>query len=214
MSRPDEDFLSRWSARKLQARAAPEPEIPAALPDPAPPADTVPEKSEAEILDELGLPDPDSLVKGDDFKAFLGAGIPAQLRARALRRLWLSDPVLANLDGLNDYDQDFTDKATVRPDLKTAYRVGKGILRQPPQAGTAAVDAPSPPRDEHAAESGPEIVTEAVAADVEHDASPPAGASAGDTSGPAGLALADEVAREAASPAVRPRRMRFRFETG
>ncbi len=92
-----------------------------------------PPKTEAEVLEALGLPDPDSLVKGDDFAAFMKAAVPAALRRRALRRLWLTDPVLANLDGLNDYEQDFTDAATVVPNLKTAYRVGKGMLRDEPE---------------------------------------------------------------------------------
>ena len=143
MSGKDGDFLGRWSARKLKALAE-------GAPDPAPmeanelvaPPENVPEKTDAEILDELGLPDPDSLIKGDDFKAFLRAAVPARLRNRALRRLWISDPVLANLDGLNDYDQDFTDAATAMPVLKTAYRVGRGMLRDIPEP--AEVDKAAP----------------------------------------------------------------------
>ena len=65
------------------------------------------EKSDEEILDALGLPDPDSLVQGDDFKAFLSKTVPAHLRKRALRTLWRSNPVLACVDGLNDYDDDY-----------------------------------------------------------------------------------------------------------
>ncbi len=138
MSGPEDgDFLGRWSARKMRARAdlvsepSPAPERPSDPPTPtAEPVDSATDKTDAEILDELGLPDPDILVKGDDFAAFLRASVPARLRNRALRRLWVSDPVLANLDGLNDYEQDFTDAATVMPGLKTAYQVGRGLLRE------------------------------------------------------------------------------------
>ncbi|MFU8777406.1 MAG: DUF3306 domain-containing protein, partial [Roseovarius sp.] len=57
------------------------------------------EKTDAELCEELGLPDPDDLQMGDDFRAFLDKAVPERLRRRALRRLWVSNPVLANLDG-------------------------------------------------------------------------------------------------------------------
>lgn len=85
------------------------------------------EKSDEEILDELGLPDPDTLSEGDDFSAFLTDKVPARLKTRALRRLWMSNPVLANVDGLVDYGEDFTDAGNVIENLQTAYQVGKGM---------------------------------------------------------------------------------------
>lgn len=85
-------------------------------------------KSEDEILEELNLPDPDSLGLGDDFTAFMARAVPERIRRRALRRLWVSNPVLANLDGLLDYGGDYTDKACVVDNMKTAYQVGKGML--------------------------------------------------------------------------------------
>lgn len=86
-------------------------------------------KPDAEILAELNLPDPDTLMPGDDFSGFLQKAVPEHIRRVALRRLWRSNPVLANLDGLLDYDNDFTDAATVVPDLKTSYEVGRGMMR-------------------------------------------------------------------------------------
>lgn len=86
------------------------------------------EKPDAEALAELNLPDPDALGPGDDFSAFMAKTVPDRLRRRALRRLWVSNPVLANLDELVDYGEDFTDAATVVENLQTAYRVGKGML--------------------------------------------------------------------------------------
>lgn len=86
------------------------------------------EKTDAELCEELGLPDPDALHMGDDFRAFMDKAVPERLRRRALRRLWVSNPVLANLDGLVDYADDFTDAAMVVPDMKTTYQVGKGML--------------------------------------------------------------------------------------
>ncbi len=87
------------------------------------------ERSEAEILRQLDLPDPDSLRQGDDFSVFMKSAVPETIRRRALRKLWLSNPVLANLDELVDYGEDFTDAATVVDNLQTAYQVGRGMLR-------------------------------------------------------------------------------------
>lgn len=86
------------------------------------------EKSDAEILEELGLPDPDCLVQGDDFKAFMAKAVPQHLRNRALRKLWRSNPVLACVDGLNDYDGDYLTGSTGQGAIKTGYQVGKGML--------------------------------------------------------------------------------------
>lgn len=91
------------------------------------------EKSDEEILEELGLPDPDTLRKDDDFSAFLAKSVPERLRRRALRRLWVSNPVLANLDGLNDYEEDFTDAASAMDVVRTAYKVGRGFLVDEPE---------------------------------------------------------------------------------
>ena len=85
------------------------------------------EKTDIELLEELGLPDPDSMMMGDDFSAFMSKAVPDRLRRRALRRLWLANPALANLDGLLDYGEDFTDSATVIENMQTAYQVGKGM---------------------------------------------------------------------------------------
>lgn len=86
--------------------------------------------SEPELLAQLGLPDPDGLKAGDDFAAFLRREVPGFLRQRALRQLWRSNPVLANLDGLLDHGEDFTDAATVKPSMQTAYRVGRGMVER------------------------------------------------------------------------------------
>ena len=85
------------------------------------------DRDEAELLAELDLPDPDTLGAGDDFKAFLSDAVPARLKTRALRRLWLTNPVLANVDGLLDYGEDFTDAAMAVENIQTAYQVGKGM---------------------------------------------------------------------------------------
>ncbi|MFC6761800.1 DUF3306 domain-containing protein [Sulfitobacter porphyrae] len=53
--------------------------------------------------------------------------MPQRLKRRALRAFWRSNPVLACLDGLNDYDDDYTAAATAGKAVNTLYQVGKGF---------------------------------------------------------------------------------------
>ena len=128
MSR-DDNLFSRWSQRK-RAVAAEEQVTSPAEDDVQRTEEAAPDIPESELLEQLGLPDPDTLKKGDDFTAFLQSHVPAALRRRALRRLWASDPVLANLDGLLDHGEDYTDAATVPAAMTSAYRAGQGYLRE------------------------------------------------------------------------------------
>lgn len=140
--RDDAGFAGRWSRMKQEARnpvPPPEKEPAAALPGEG--GAGTEERSDEEILEALGLPDPDTLKSGDDFSAFMSKAVPARLRSRALRKLWISNPVLANLDELVDYGGDFTDAATVIENLATGYQVGKGWaekLIETPKPLTAA----------------------------------------------------------------------------
>ncbi len=59
------------------------------------------------------LPSVDSLGRDSDFTPFLAEGVPEELARAALRKLWRSDPVFADLDGLDDYDEDFSIIRTV-----------------------------------------------------------------------------------------------------
>lgn len=150
-------------------------------------------RSDAEILAELDLPDPDTLVSGEDAVRFMARAVPEHLRRRALRRLWRTNPVLANLDGLVDYDADFTAPATGEV-VQTAYRVGKGMLAHieelARQAEAAEEIAAAPPEAEPAPEAEPE---------------PPAADAAPEPDQPATEPEPDRIASA-------PRRMRFAFE--
>jgi hypothetical protein len=122
-------MLSSWSRRR--AAVAAEAEIEERAADAAVEAaekEALAEKTDEEILQELGLPDPDSLALGDDFKAFMSKAVPAHIRKRALRKLWRSNPVLACVDGLNDYDDDYLTQGLGQGAIKTTYQVGKGML--------------------------------------------------------------------------------------
>jgi hypothetical protein len=74
----------------------------------------------------VDLPDPEHLTYESDFSGFLKEGVSEEVRRMALRKLWRSNPVLANLDGLNDYDEDFR-KEAILGKLKTAYDSVKGF---------------------------------------------------------------------------------------
>lgn len=98
----DENALSRWSRRKLvdaQAEVSDQAVVPAS-PELTPAED----QTAAGETTELALPDIDSLDAESDFSVFMQKGVPEELQRLALRKLWSSDPVYANLDGLNDYD--------------------------------------------------------------------------------------------------------------
>ncbi|UWR25690.1 DUF3306 domain-containing protein [Sulfitobacter sp. S223] len=90
------------------------------------------ERDDVELLSELGLPAPEELLSGEQLRAFLKAQLPQRLKSRALRAFWRTNPVLACLDGLNDYEDDYTAAATAGKAVNTLYVVGKGFA--PPVA--------------------------------------------------------------------------------
>ena len=98
-------------------------------------------KTDEEILDELGLPDPATLKPGDDFAAFLKNAVPDRIKKVALRKLWTSNPILANVDGLLDYGEDFTDAAVGAGVVETTYQVGKGMLAHVQEMARQAEEA-------------------------------------------------------------------------
>ncbi len=122
----DQGVLSRWSKRKQSAREA--------LPDTegpdAPLSDVEPETDEAalevlrerdpELAEKIAGIDIDTLTYEDDFSIFMNQKVPEFIRRKALSKLWLSNPVLANIDGLNDYDEDFTAVGSLVETLQSA----------------------------------------------------------------------------------------------
>lgn len=117
------------------------------------------EKTDAELLEELDLPDPDTLVMGDDFSVFMSKAVPDRIRRRALRILWRSNPVLANVDMLVDYGEDFTDAAMAVENIQTAYQVGKGMLKHVQEMARQAEERENP--------TEPEVLDEEVEDEAE-----------------------------------------------
>ncbi len=99
-----EDFLSRWSRRKRQARIEePQPPHPGAhesegpsadAPQEAAPEEDVTTVSEAALSEEdiARLPSLEELTADTDITVFLRKGVPERLRNAALRRMWSLDP--------------------------------------------------------------------------------------------------------------------------
>lgn len=165
--------------------------MPPAQPPAAPPA-AVPEDADA-YLEEHGLAPPESLDAGADFARFLREGVPEALRRRALRRLWRVNPVLANVDGLVDYGEDFTDASRVPDALATAYRVGRGFLKKDKIIADEA--QPTPEKESADAPLEPALFVDETTpvADVSPELPP---------------------AAEEDAVAARPRPKRMRFEHG
>ena len=93
-----EGFLGRWSRLKQQREPQPnsEPEAPPGAAEPA-----------AATVNLESLPSLESLGPESDYTPFLQAGVPEELRSRALRQAWASDKTIADFRGLNEYDWDF-----------------------------------------------------------------------------------------------------------
>lgn len=133
MSGGDEAFLKRWSRLKRgQAAEA----APPAVPDPPPAPDEPPFRVE-------DLPPVDSLTKDSDFAPFLRSEVPAALRSAALRKLWASDPVLSAVDPLDLHNVDYS-FPKVAEVVKTAYRVGRGMIDEAAEAAEAHTEAIEP----------------------------------------------------------------------
>ncbi|MCB1520197.1 MAG: DUF3306 domain-containing protein [Hyphomicrobiaceae bacterium] len=78
-----------------------------------------------------------------DYTQFMGRDVSHDARNKALRKLWLSNPVLANMDGLDDYCEDYTDAAMVPiGGVKTAYKLGRGFLSDEEVAEWEALGRP------------------------------------------------------------------------
>lgn len=88
------------------------------------------ETAEEVMLTEEDFDDVDfeALDKSSDYTRFIKSNVPAVVQKKALRQLWASDSVFEVLDGMNDYDEDFTGNGLAGKAFKSAYKVGRGFL--------------------------------------------------------------------------------------
>jgi hypothetical protein len=111
MTANDDDFLARWSQRKTERSEATSggpsqagsSEIAVSE---AGPSGVEPDSALERLL--AGLPDLDAIDATTDVRDFLRKGVPAQLRAAALSRLWRVDPAIRDRwpDAV-DYAEDY-----------------------------------------------------------------------------------------------------------
>jgi hypothetical protein len=216
--RDGESFLTRWARLKRQsgeearpaAEAHPE-ESTAARPDegeerPAHAAETADRPGDGASVTRAAVPseanfadvDFDALDINSDYTRFMQPGVPDAIRQKALRRLWVSDPVLASPDALNDYMGDYTDAAVCVPAdlLRTAYKVGRGFLDDSEAAAWEDLGRPAP-TPVAAAEDAPPVAP-APAAEVQGE---PVAASREE---PAGSSTAPEETESATAEAAVP----------
>ena len=150
----DGRFLQRWSRRKLDREPADPGEVMPA--DEASLKGETPEESEEHRLllqqnrEEAEAIDLASLNARSDLSPFFKAGVPKALKSAAMRAVWRSDPVFANLDGLNDYEENFADPDLIRKFAGTAWKIGRGYLGDDDEAEqtVAAADEPRDTLDE------------------------------------------------------------------
>lgn len=127
--------LAKWSERKLAQAPSEATETAAHVEVTEPVAD------EARAEPPEDLPDIDSLDAESDFSVFMREGVPEDLKNLALRKLWRSDPVYANLDGLNDYDPEHVSF------LVQATEVAKDMLDKALKDDGRTDAAPDPEQD-------------------------------------------------------------------
>lgn len=143
-----ESRLSRWSRLKTQQRAGQDvSEIEEAPADGAVPA-AVAGETEENSFDPEDLPDIESLDKDSDFTPFLNVNVPDQLRRLALKKLWASDPVFASLDGLNDYDEDYSTLGMIVEKVSSIFQPGKGMPDPEPEPEPSETDELQQPAEE------------------------------------------------------------------
>ena len=206
----DKGFLSRWSDRKLKN----ETDVPSAAEadgnEETLGEDEFEGKSDDEILSILELPDPEKLKLGDTVEKFMDGRVPERIRARALRAFWKTNPLLANIDGLDEYCDDYTDAATVIENLQTIYEVGKGYAEQALDALESLADDDTSTDDELESEIVAQVDTR-----LEHkeptDLEETSVESGDQETTPQNhsLLLNNDIPKEVATITPRPRRMRF-----
>ena len=150
----DEPFLERWSRRKADVKAGVEVEADPPAEEAVAQAPVPEEPAQAPV--KVELPDLDSLDADSDYSAFMSPGVDADLRRKALRKLF-SSPKFNVCDGLDDYCDDYTTFAglgdIVTADMKYHIeRVARAAAKALEEAGqgdeaTALAAAPAAAAD-------------------------------------------------------------------
>lgn len=133
-------FFARWLRLKGEARASkPESLLPREEKKTDEPADTPTQSRALAPADETSiapsrptevpdLPPIEQLTAESDYSVFLREGVPPDIRRQALRKLWVSDPVLSAPDIFDVYCQDYHQDPVFPEGVKTLFKVGMGMI--------------------------------------------------------------------------------------
>ena len=124
-----ESFLARWARRKSEERHSAEAKGDLI----SEPTNAAPPVTEADLA---------ALGANSDYARFLAKDVPGDLRLRALRALWSSDPSLSQCDGLIDYAGDYTSEQADLTIETLAFRIGQGLLSEDEARLWAALGRP------------------------------------------------------------------------
>ena len=163
--KPDSYFLERWSQRKTASRKGEADLDPLSASTPADrpieEADPRPELTDAD------MPPIESLDKDSDFSVFMSPKVSDQLRTQALRKLFHL-PAFNITDGLNDYDEDYTQFAGLGGVVTHEM---KRLLKRELEAKAASGEAVQPVAQEEAPLSEDDVAEND--ADMDDDAGEP-----------------------------------------
>jgi len=193
-----ENFLKRWSKRKLAERDRSKDEHAANQHPPVehdasaaePPQIDGMVKASDETFGLADLPAIDSIAANTDVTAFLRPGVPPDLTRAALRRAWTSDPAIRDFVGLVENGWDFNNPSAMagfgaitadEVAQLTSKIIGEPMKANsdPPPAKTIEEGTPEPSGSPLLEAARPEIAdaTEASGDEEENDAPQKDGAS-------------------------------------
>jgi len=99
----EKNFLARWSRRKRDAASETTKQSkPGNCDDVLVSGLPTTSLTQASPFNIASLPAIDSIGARSDIRSFLEVGVPADLTRAALRRAWLSDPVIRDFVGLSE----------------------------------------------------------------------------------------------------------------
>ena len=155
----EENFLSRWSRRKAgEASAASAEAKPGDAPAETPAA--APQKPEEEPFDLSQLPSIESLGRESDYSMFMHKAVPEDLRLKALRRMWTSDPALAAPELMDIHAWDYTGNEGIKPLVTPALEALAAAAREALERARKATKESEPladsPRPAEAGKTPPE----------------------------------------------------------
>jgi len=150
--RPGESFLAHRARLKAERQREPEPAPVSQAIEEAPAGQSAAvAQPDAQLLTDADMPPLESLTAESDFTQFLAEGVSDALRRAALRKLFHL-PEFNILDGMNEYDEDYTNFEK----LGEVVTYHQRRMREREEAEKAAAEQEAQRADAKAAEEQPE----------------------------------------------------------